>query len=227
MSSNYFVAGIQEIGQVAIFFTRLTGIFFRKGVRIRDIVHQMFEAGVRSVPITVTSGLFVGAIMAIQINEQLKDFGAQSFLGGLTTSVTIRDVGPVLIGFLLSGKVGAYTIAELGTMKVTDQVAALECLGIDALEFIVLPRLVAVFISSFLLLVVGLTLTVFGGAYFSMLALQINVQNYMNNVPQLITTASIVVGVVKSLLFGMLIGVILAVIKVIRRSEVRKALENQ
>ncbi len=207
--SNTFVIGIfEEIGGIAVFLRTLVQLLLKKGVRLKDVINQMYEVGVHSVPITVTSGMFVGAIMAIQINEQLKDFGAQSFLGGLTTSVTIRDVGPVLIGFLLSGKVGAYTTAELGTMKVTDQIAALECLGINALEFIVLPRLVAVVASSFLLLVIGLSLTVVGGAYFSMIALKINLQNYVNNIPQLITQSSVVVGICKSFVFGLLIGVI-------------------
>lgn len=206
--SSLVVNIFEEIGGVFTFLQSLWKLLLKKGVRISDVVNQMYEVGVHSVPITVMSGMFVGAIMAIQINEQLKDFGAQSFLGGLTTSVTIRDVGPVLIGFLLSGKVGAYTTAELGTMKVTDQIAALECLGINALEFIVLPRLVAVVFSSFLLLVIGLSLTVVGGAYFSMLALKINLQNYVNNIPQLITGASVIVGICKSFVFGLLIGVI-------------------
>src|SRR4051812_1422395 len=141
----------------------------RRGIPRSLLVEQIYLIGVRSFFITVVAGLFVGAIMAIQINLQLRDFGAQAFLGGLSASTTIRDVGPTLIAFLLSGKVGAFTSAELGTMKVTDQVDAIRCLGMDPIRYLILPRMVAVVISSFLLLVVGLVVTVVGGLTISVL----------------------------------------------------------
>src|SRR5688572_5132905 len=106
---------VHEIGAMALFAGEAARTLVRHGVRFSQIVDQMYAVGVRSFSTTVVAGAFVGAIMAIQINLQLRDFGAQAFLGGLSTSVTIRNVGPVLIAFILSGKVGAYTSAELGT----------------------------------------------------------------------------------------------------------------
>lgn len=198
---------IRELGAIALFASGAARILFRRGVKGRDFVMQIYDVGVRSLPVTIVTGLFVGAIMVIQINLQLRDFGAQGFLGGLTTSVTLRNVGPVLIAFILSGKVGAYTSAELGTMRVTDQIDAIRCLGMDPIEYLILPRLVAVVISSTLLLLVGLVMTVAGGLVFSELGLGVNHLNYLANIPRFVTGHSLLLGAMKSVVFGTLIGV--------------------
>lgn len=178
------------------------------GISPSAVVDQIYTVGVRSISTTVATGLFVGAIMAMQINLQLRDFGAQSFLGGLTTSVTLRNVGPVLIAFILSGKVGAYTSAELGTMQVTDQINAIRCLGADPMRYLIAPRLLAVVTSSFLLLVVGLMVSLGGALALSHLQLGVNYLNFLANVPQIVTWSSVAMGVVKSFVFGSLIGLI-------------------
>lgn len=199
---------VKEIGSMFLFGVNCVSLLLRHGVAIRPLVMEMYEVGVRSIFTTVFSGLFVGAIMAIQIFAQLRDFGAESFLGGLSTSVTIRNVGPVLIAFILSGKVGAYTSAELGTMKVTDQINVIRCLGLNPIRFILLPRLVAVVLSSFLLLVIGLMLTVVGGILISSIQLNLNLLNYLSRIPDLVTGGSITIGLIKSIVFGILIGLI-------------------
>lgn len=198
---------IRELGSVVLFAAGAGKIFVRRGVKWHDLLAQIYDVGVRSLPVTIVTGLFVGAIMVIQINLQLRDFGAQGFLGGLTTSVTLRNVGPVLIAFILSGKVGAYTSAELGTMRVTDQIDAIRCLGMDPVEFLILPRLVAVVISSTLLLLVGLVMTVLGGLLFSDYGLDVNRLNYLGNIPRFVTMSSLLLGAVKSVVFGIIIGV--------------------
>jgi len=139
---------IEDLGGTVLFAGDVLRALFSGGLRASAVLEQMVAVGVRSIPTVIVSGLFVGAIMAIQTNLQLRDYGAQGFLGGLSTSVTIRNVGPVLIAFLLSGKVGAYTSAELGTMQVTEQMSAIRCLGADPIRYIILPRMVAVVISS-------------------------------------------------------------------------------
>jgi phospholipid/cholesterol/gamma-HCH transport system permease protein len=189
-------------------FSAQTFKAFRRGVQLPRVFDQMYAVGVRSLIITLTTGLFVGAIMAMQINTELRDFGAQGFLGGLATSVTIRDVGPVLIAFILSGKVGAYTSAELGTMRVTEQIDAIRCLGASPIETIIVPRLIAVVFSSFLLLNVGLMMSIAGGVLISALDLGINASQYIHHIPRLVTWWSVGTGIFKSFVFGMIIGLI-------------------
>ncbi len=198
---------VEGFGSLNLFFFRSLVLLCRNGVSMRSTLAQMYQSGVHSLSTTVVAGLFVGAIMAIQINMQLVDFGAEAFLGGLSTSVTIRNVGPVLIAFILSGKVGAYTSAELGTMRVTDQIDAIRCLGTDPLVYLVLPRLVAVIASSFILLVVGLMVTIAGGLILSWVKLGVSPEAFLQNVPTIVNGTSLAMGMTKSLVFGLLIGV--------------------
>jgi len=198
---------VQTFGGMILLFSECLSLTFQKKIRWQQVVHQIFQVGVSSLGMTITAGLFVGAIMALQIDVQLKDFGAEAFLGGLSTSTTLRNVGPVLIAFLLSGKVGAYTSAELGTMEVTEQLNAIRLLGANPVEYIILPRIWAVVISSFLLLIVGLMVTIFGGVIFAEF-IGVNALSYVQNIPRIVTGWSLVLSVVKSFVFGVLIAVI-------------------
>lgn len=208
MVGAWAMAAVEELGAMTLFAGEVLRIGFRKRIPWASVVDQMYEVGVRSLPVTLMAGGFVGGIMAIQINLQLVDFGAQSFLGGLSTSVTIRDVGPVIIAFMLSGRVGAYTSAELGTMRITEQMDAIRCLGANPIEMILWPRMIAVVLSSFLLLVTGLMISLVGGIMVSSLGLAINPIYYLLNIPKVVTGFSLVIGILKSLVLGILIGVI-------------------
>lgn len=204
--SNWLNIFFEGMGKWAAFCRKLVTLAFREGVAPKELIHQMVQVGVRSIPITCIAGLFVGAILAIQINLQLKDFGAQGFLGGLSTSTTLRNLGPVLIAFLLAGRVGAYTSAELGTMAITDQLNAIRCLGLDPFQKILIPRLVAVVVSSFLLLTIGLGMTVLGGILISVSALDVNALQFISHIPQFVSVRSISLGMIKSVIFGFMIG---------------------
>jgi phospholipid/cholesterol/gamma-HCH transport system permease protein len=183
-------------------FIRLPELFTER----REFMRQFADVGVRSLSTTVTAGIFTGAIMALQFHLQLKDFGAESVLGGLNTSGTIREVGPILIAFMLAGKVGAFTSAELGTMKVTDQIQAVRCLGIDPVSFFVVPRFWAVALNSILLLVFGLVISVLGGLIAVWMVAGINPDQYLLMIERFATSESIVLAVSKSVVFGLLMG---------------------
>ena len=198
---------VRSFGGMILLLLECFSLTLKGKTRWKEVLEQIFQVGVRSLGMTITAGLFVGAIMALQIDVQLKDFGAEAFLGGLATSTTLRNVGPVLIAFLLSGKVGAYTSAELGTMEVTEQLNAIRLLGADPIEYIILPRIWAVVISSFLLLIVGLMVTIFGGVMFAEI-IGVNALSYVQNIPRIVTEWSIVLSVTKSFVFGVLIAVV-------------------
>ena len=144
--------------------------------------------------------------MAVQFYLQLKDFGAETTLGGLSTSGTLREVGPILIAFMLAGKVGAFTSAELGTMKVTDQIEAIRCLGVNPIAFLVVPRFFAVIISSILLLSFGLVISVTGGILASWASAGINPQQYLLMIPRFATSVALSLAIIKAIVFGILMG---------------------
>lgn len=199
---------ISHVGAVVFFGVEAFRLGFTHGFGFKSVLNQIYEVGVRSISTVTVTGIFVGAIMAIQIHLQLRDFGASGFLGGLTSSVTIRNVGPVLIAFLLSGKVGAFTSAELGTMQVTDQINAIRCLGVNPVAYLVVPRLIAVTFASFLLLVLGLLASIGGGVLISSIYLGVNEIAFVRNIPAVVDGWSIAMGIGKSFVFGALIGII-------------------
>src|SRR5207237_859421 len=137
------------------------------------------------------AGFLVGAIMTVQFTMQITAFGALGYLGGLSTSATVREVGPMLIAFLLSGKVGAFTSAELGTMQVTEQIDAIRCLGANPIQEIILPRFLGIIISSFFLLTIGLLTSIFGGAFLGLIFAGINPEEYMRWIPKFVNLFSI------------------------------------
>lgn len=154
------------------------------------------------------AGFFVGAIMCVQFTMQMKEFGALGFLGGLATSGTIREVGPLLIAFMLAGKVGAFTSAELGTMRVTEQIDAIRCLGADPIQEIILPRFLAIIVSSFFLLAIGLLMSIGGGVLMGGLFAGVNSDEYLRHVPTIVTSASIVSGLIKCFVFALILSTI-------------------
>lgn len=196
-----FFAQVKFFGEIL----RRTPLLWRER---REFTLQFADVAIRSLSTTITAGIFTGAVLALQFHLQLKDFGAESVLGGLNTSGTIREVGPILIAFMLAGKVGAYTSAELGSMKVTDQIQAVRCLGIDPITFFVVPRFFAVAITAILLLVFGLVISVVGGMTAVWAIADIHPDQYLLTISRFASYSSLILAASKSMIFGILMGLI-------------------
>jgi phospholipid/cholesterol/gamma-HCH transport system permease protein len=197
---------LEDLGEHLFFLGQVLKQCFRPPFEVKEFITQLSQISWRSLSTTATAGLFTGAIMAVQFQLQLKDFGAESSLGGLATSGTLREVGPILIAFMIAGKVGAFTSAEIGTMKVTDQIDAIRCLGVDPISFLVVPRFLAVIVSSALLLVCGLVISILGGLFASWATGAINPQQYLLMIPRFATIPSLTLAIVKAIFFGILMG---------------------
>lgn len=195
-----------EIGCIILFLKELFFVLKKRSCSGKLILEQIWNVSTQSIIITVVAGFFVGAIMTVQFTLLVKEFNALGFLGGLSTSGTLREIGPLLIAFLLSGKVGAYTSAELGTMKVTEQIDAIRVLGANPLREIILPRFIAIVISSFFLLLIGLFTSIFGGLFLAITFTGINYEEYMRHVPTLVKFPSLLSGIFKSFVFAFLLA---------------------
>lgn len=196
------IAGLETLGRLILFQKELFVLLYNRGVRAEELATQIWKVTIQSAPTTTLAGFFVGAIMSVQFAMQMAEFGALGYLGGLSTSGTIREVGPLLIAFMLSGKVGAYTSAELGTLRITEQIDAIRCLGANPLEEIILPRFIAIVVSSFFLLIFGLIASVFGGALLGQLFAGVNPQEYLRHIPTIVDPISIASGLFKCLVFS-------------------------
>lgn len=199
---------VEDMGGGVLFMGEVGRVFMQKPVSIERVSEQIWKVTTQSLSTTAVAGFFVGAISTIQFTMQVKEFGALGYLGGLATSGTVREVGPLLIAFMLSGKVGAFTSAELGTMKVTEQIDAIRCLGANPIQEIIIPRYLGIIISSFFLLTAGLLMSVAGGLIMGMFFAHINPQEYLRHIPTIVTGASILSGLFKCFVFAIVLATI-------------------
>lgn len=199
---------LQQIGEGVLFLKEVIETLIYRPCTVHQVYEQIWKVTVQSMATTGMAGFFVGAIMTVQFTLQMNEFGALGYLGGLATSGTIREVGPLLIAFMLSGKVGAYTSAELGTMKVTEQIDAIRCLGANPIQEIILPRFLGIVISSFFLLIIGLMMSILGGMIMGNLFAGVTPEEYMRHIPTIVTFPSILSGMFKCLVFALLLATI-------------------
>lgn len=199
---------IDEIGSSILFLKKILATLFGKRLKSHELFEQLWKVTQESFFTTALAGFFVGAIMTVQFALQMKEFGALGYLGGLSTSGTIREVGPLLIAFMLSGKVGAFTSAELGTMRVTEQIDAIRCLGADPIQEIIVPRFVAIVISSFFLLGAGLMMSILGGMIMGQAFVGVSFEEYFRFIPMIVSPVSILSGLVKCGIFALVLATI-------------------
>jgi phospholipid/cholesterol/gamma-HCH transport system permease protein len=197
----------QEVGAEALFFARVMRTWIRHlGESWELVLAQVADVGSRSLATVCFAGFFVGAILVIQFHLMLSRYDAVMFLGGLNTSATVREIGPLIISFLLAGKVGAYTAAELGTMRVTEQIDAVSCLGTDPLLYLVVPRFLAIVICSMLLLVFGLMVGICGSMLVAAVIHNVNFLQYLESVPKFTDFWTVTGGVFKCLVYGIIVA---------------------
>lgn len=199
---------IDDLGRSLIFLKEILRTMVQSPTRSKLIFEQIWSVTMQSFATTGMAGFFVGAVMSVQFAMQLRDFGALGYLGGLATSGTIRELGPLLIAFMLSGKVGAYTSAELGTMRVTEQIDAIRCLGANPIQEIIVPRFIGIVISSFFLLSLGLLMSILGGLFLAFFFAQVNPEEYVRHIPTILAWPSIFIGLIKCLCFAIVLATV-------------------
>ena len=196
------------VGRTALFVWTVFGTWMRTGGNTRAIMEQTAFVSIRSLGTVAAAGAFVGAILVLQFNLMLMKYDAQSLLGGLHTSSVIREIGPLLISFLLAGKVGAYTAAELGTMRVTEQIDAIECLGTNPIQFIVVPRFLAIIFSSMILLAIGIVVSVIGSMVLADLLYGINFLQFAASIPRFTNPWTFFCGAFKAFLYSFIVAAV-------------------
>ena len=197
-----------ELGGAYLFFRRVIRTFKKTSGHRDAIISQIAEVSTRTMSTVVFAGLFVGAILVLQFDVMLKRFDAESLLGGLNTSATIREIGPLIISFLLAGKVGAFTTAELANMRVTEQIDAIESLGTNPIQYLIIPRFFAIILSSVVLLAIGLSVSVIGAILVAQVFSDINLYQYIASIPRFAGGWTIFEGLVRSTLFSTIVATI-------------------
>lgn len=174
--------------------------------RIGLLVHQVFSVGVLTLVIIVVSGLFVGMVLGLQGYNTLIDFGAETSLGLLVALSLTRELGPVLTALLFAGRAGSALTAEIGLMKATDQLAAMEMMAVDPINRVVAPRFLAGVITMPLLAAMFTSVGVFGGYLVGVSLLGVDSGVYWSAMQEGVDVyGDILNGVIKSLAFGFVV----------------------
>ncbi len=177
-------------------------------VGTQHIVAQIVRVGVRSILIVSLVSGAVGVILAMQLAQPLDDFGQKSEVSRVIGEAVLRELGPLIGAIVLTGFAGAAIAAELGTMKVSEEIEALEAHAINPVRFLVVPRVAATIVSMTVLAVYADVLALLGGYLISVTLLEIPGQTYINNLLAQVSVMDFVTGVFKGTVFGMLIGLI-------------------
>jgi phospholipid/cholesterol/gamma-HCH transport system permease protein len=199
---------VASVGDASLFATRTLGWLVRRRPARGTLVPIFYFVGVRSVPVVAVTGAFIGMVMAVELYQDFHNLGLATRLGSMINITVIRELGPVLAATMIAGRVGSAMAAELGTMKITEQVDALMCLGVNPLYYLVVPRFLACVLLTPLLTIVADCLGIFGGAAVCLWVYHIEPYYYWTRAQQFVGMSDVLNGLVKSVFFGGTIALI-------------------
>jgi phospholipid/cholesterol/gamma-HCH transport system permease protein len=174
----------------------------------RELFRQMVKVGVNSMPVVLLTAMFTGMVLALQTFTVLSRFSAESFVGSLVALSMVRELSAVLSGLIVAGRAGSAMGAELGTMRVTEQIDALEVMATDPVHYLVVPRVWATTITLPLLVVLGNAVGIFGGYLVAVVLMGANPISYIDRTFQFMGAGDLFSGLIKAGFFGFLLAVI-------------------
>ncbi len=186
--------------------------------RWREIIRQMFVAGIESLPVTLVVAIFIGFLLSLSAGVELAKYGQQAIVGQLVAVSVVREFGPFMTGLILAANVGSSMAASLGTMKVSEEIDALEVMAIPPARYLVMPRLVAMMVMTPVLTVFSDVVAIIGGGVIAITQLGVSWPKYYQNVLEGLTATGagppfyegkhIYTGLLKALIFGITIAVV-------------------
>lgn len=195
-------------GRLAQLFLQTVAACFMPPWRIRMAIDQMVSIGVMSAPIALLTATFTGMVMVLQTGTQLQPLGMKNYASGISAISFAREIGPTLTSVVLAGRVAAGIAAEIGTMKVTEQIDALKCLGANPVSYLVVPRFIAGTIMFPALTVLAIAVGIGGGLAVGVLLLNIPAGLYITNIWKWLTVQDYVSGIFKTVFFGMIVATV-------------------
>lgn len=202
MILDYLLSSLASIGEWAALSLRsLIGLFSRR-FPFREFVQICAQIGVGSLSVVGVTGLFIGMVLAVQAYSQFHQIGLDTSLGAVIHMSIVRELGPVLTAIMLAGRVGSSMAAQLGTMKVTEQIDALACLGVDPVRYLNAPRIAAAVLMIPLLTIFADIMGLFGSSFICLRLFDIDSFHYWRHTREFVSMFDVSVGIVKSIIFG-------------------------
>jgi phospholipid/cholesterol/gamma-HCH transport system permease protein len=195
-------AALLEVQEYVRMLSRVARGLVSPPIYYRDIIEQFEAIGVGSLTVVLLTGMFTGMVLALQSGLTLDQFGARSMVGRLVSASIVKELGPVLTGLMVAGRVGSGIAAELGSMVVTDQISALRALGTDPVRKLVLPRILAGFLMVPILTVIASGVGMVGGWIVTVSLLRVASSVYWNSVVQGLYIQDVWMGLIKPFVLG-------------------------
>jgi phospholipid/cholesterol/gamma-HCH transport system permease protein len=205
---KYVLAFFTEMGKITIFTRILLLRLFQLRIKWRLVFEQMNGLGINSLPIVIMTAAFVSMAFTIQVVREFLKFGAQSMIGGIVGMAVWRELGPIMTGAVVAGRVGAAIAAEIGSMKVTEQVDGLEALSQDPMVHLVLPRVIATTLMMPILVGIADVVGFLSGFLITLNTGRINPYSYFHSAQTMLQISDVTGGLIKGVLFGFAIGII-------------------
>lgn len=197
-----------DVGGISLLFQETIHTLVSTKLRWHAAVDQMNKIGVTSLPLVFLQALFTGMVLALQSAYQLRLFAAEQFTANLVALSMTRELGPVLTAMVVAGRVGASIAAEIGTMKVTEQIDALKALATNPIHYLVVPRFVAAFFMLFVLTIYADCIGMLGGYIVAVFKLGISSHQYIKRSIDILMIKDVMTGLIKAFFFGGIIATV-------------------
>lgn len=201
-----FLALLAQIGSLSLFAFSAVSSCFRPPIYWFHILRQMLRIGYFSLPVVGLTAFFTGGVLALQIFIGGNRYGAEAIVPQIVVLGITRELGPVIAGLMVAGRVAAAIAAEIGTMRVTEQIDALTTLATNPIKYLVVPRLVAAVVSMPILVAIADSIGVFGGYVVSTESLGFSGGIYLKNTVDFVTHQDVTSGLIKAAVFGFIIA---------------------
>lgn len=216
---DFLVGRVRTVGAVVVEQVTILGQLVTLGFQIvywlvrgkhdrKVLLAQLNEIGVNSLPVILICSQFAGMVLVVQIGKQFASMSAEKFIGGTVGLSLAREMAPLISAVVVAGRIGSAMAAELGTMKVTEQIDALIVLSTNPVSYLVVPRVIACTLMVPVLTIFSNVVGLLGGALVAVTQVGITMPAYFNSVVNQVTPTDFVSGVIKGVVFGIIIGVI-------------------
>ena len=199
---------LKELGSIGAMFVETVYQTFRKPFKLNYIFKQMEFIGVNSSVIVIITGVFTGMVLALQSYHGFRKFGGEGFVGATVALSMTRELGPVLTALMVTGRAGSAMAAELGTMRVTEQIDALTVMALNPVKYLVVPRVVAAFIMLPILTIISDFVGILGGYIVGVKLLGVNEGAFINKIIKHVELEDIYNGLIKAACFGIILSLV-------------------
>ncbi len=205
---SYVLRGLAFFGETSELHLRTVVHLSRGNIELRPTIAQMANVGVSSLPIVAVTMLFSGMVFAWHVADQASSLGAGQYVGWVVAETMARELGPALTAIVVAARAGSAMAAELGTMKVTEQIDALRTMATDPVQYLVVPRYLAGLTTVPMLTLIGVVIGVTGGYLMTNMTTGMTADQYFGSIPGNLDEWTVAAGIIKSVFFGIIIAVV-------------------